>query len=287
MDGQSQGIFILGERDAIAAVNRSRQFVARETELSYLEKGLEQLRRNEFSSFLIFGQSGMGKTQIVRQFSGTASKQNCCFLPSKCNPFTPHQPYSILRHIVCEFIAAINHDSDSQKHEFRKTLNRDLAENSGIICQTIPELKEFFDQVGIVDRVEPEKESNRIVHVHLGLLISLCKFRPLVIFIDDIQWIDLITFEICRKVIAEKPPVMIIYNYRTEDADNDLFVFGQNLQDIGIGRLIHITAFSPWETRELVTSRFNELRGCNDLIGMLHTKMDGNPFVLAEQSAIW
>jgi signal transduction histidine kinase len=218
----------------------------------------------------------------VREFSKRITEQNCYFLPSKCNLFTPHQPYSIFRHIVCEFIAKINRDTEKNRGDFKKIVNKQLVEYSGIICQTIPEMKEFFTEVKIVDKVEPEREADRIAHVLTTLLLTICNVKPLIIFIDDLQWIDLVTFEICRKVMHEKPPCMLVFNFRTEDGETDLYVFGNDLRQIGIERLIHIQPFTSDETKELILSRFLDVKNNNDLVEMLYSKTDGNPFVLTE-----
>jgi serine/threonine protein kinase/signal transduction histidine kinase/tetratricopeptide (TPR) repeat protein len=282
LEGHSDGLFILGEKDAIASVNRSKLFVARENEITILEKGFDRLLRREFSSFLIYARSGIGKTEIVRQFSARITESNCFFLPSKCNLFTPHQPYSIFRHIVCEFIARSNRESEKNREEFKIAINKQLAEYSGVICQTIPEMKDFFQEVRVVDKVEPEKEADRIAHVLATLLLTLCDIRPLIIFIDDLQWIDHVTFEICKKVMREKPPCMLVYNYRTGEIETDLYVFGNDLHDIGIDRLIHIQPFTREETKNLLSSRFNEVKNSEALVEMLFSKTDGNPFVVTE-----
>lgn len=184
--------------------------------------------------------------------------------------------------MVCEFIARTNRDSDKSREEVKQAINTRLAEYSGVICQTIPEMKEFFLEVRVVDKVEPEKEADRIAHVLATLLLTLCDIKPLIIFIDDLQWIDLVTFEICKRVMREKPPCMLLFNYRTEANEVDLFVFGDDLRKIGIERLIHVMPFTCNETKELISSRFGEVANGKELIDMLFSKTDGNPFVLAE-----
>jgi serine/threonine protein kinase/signal transduction histidine kinase/tetratricopeptide (TPR) repeat protein len=282
LEGHSDGLFILGEKDAIASVNRRKLFVARETEVSYLEKGYERLVQREFSSILIYARSGTGKTEIVREFSRRIAEDNCYFLPSKCNMFTPHQPYSIFRHIVCEFIAKMNRDTERNRGDFKNIVNTQLAEYSGVICQTIPEMKEFFSEVRSVDKVEPEREANRTAHVLATLLLTLCDIKPLIIFIDDLQWVDFVTFEICKRVMREKPPCMLVFNYRTDTSESDLYVFGNDLHNIGIERIVRIQPFTRDETKDLITSRFNEVKNSQGLVEMLFSKTDGNPFVLAE-----
>jgi serine/threonine protein kinase/signal transduction histidine kinase/tetratricopeptide (TPR) repeat protein len=281
-EGHTDEFFIFGETDAIASVNRTKLFVSREKELAWLDKGFKRLLNHEFASFLIYGRSGVGKTEIVRQFISSIEESYCWFLPVKCNPFTPHQPYSIFRHIVCEFIARIIRDTEDKGERFGAILNEKMADSSGVICATLPELKEFFTAVAEIDRVEPEKEADRIVHVLSTLLLTLCEVKPLIIFIDDLQWIDQVTFEIARKIMALKPPCMLIFNFRTSVNDSDLFACGLDLRLIGIERLIPVEPFSLQETRDLVESRFGRVNHDAELIEILFSRTDGNPFVLSE-----
>jgi len=275
-------ITVLGEKDAVVAINRSKLFVAREREIAQLEKGLHSLQNGMFAAFVLYGKSGIGKTETVRRFALNIDTDKIFFLPSKCNRFTPHQPYSIFRHIVLEFILHMMKEPEAVRDDFKKLLDTKLGENSGIICQIVPELSEFFTTVKAVDKVDPEKEADRISYILTSLFLALCEARPMTIFIDDLQWIDSITFNAITNILNTKPRCLLVACYRTEGKEEDLFAFGQDLRTMPINRCIPIAPFNQSEIRELILTRFGTTQNCDALAEILFKKTDGNPFIVTE-----
>ncbi len=274
--------FIAGQKDAVAAINRKRLFIVRENELELLCLGLGHLLKGKNNSFLLYGKSGIGKTEIVREFKAHVDDNKFDFISAKSNRFTPTQPYSILRQLVIELLLKISTIDKESRKIFKTILNTELAGYSGIICSIIPEMREWFEKVGEIDVVEKEKESDRIIHVLSVFFTTLCKARKLVVFIDDFQWVDRITFDVIKRTLEQKSPCLLICNYRTGEKEDQLYSFGFDLKTLGFDKLIHIKPFTKTETAELVLMRFGLIEKSDDLIHALYTKTDGVPFVLTE-----
>jgi len=272
----------VGEADNVAAINRLKLFVAREHEITALKKGFEQFQRGIFSSFLLYGKSGIGKTYIINQFRIQTIEEGFFFLSAKCNRFTTTQPYSILQHIILEFILKISALPEGEIDNFKKIINDKLLDYSGIICQRIPEIKQYFKEVKEVSKVEKEKEADLINHALTVLLKTLCGVKPLILFIDDLQWIDLTTFDILKNLLQQKPESMIIFNYRIEKKHQELYAFGNDLKKIGITHIIPIEYFTKNEIKELIYSRFSDIEETDLLADILSNKTDSSPFSLIE-----
>jgi|WetSurMetagenome_2_1015567.scaffolds.fasta_scaffold00027_10 serine/threonine protein kinase/signal transduction histidine kinase/tetratricopeptide (TPR) repeat protein len=274
--------FVPGERDAVLAVSRSKAFVGRDLEIDALVRGLERLAQGNGSSYLIFGKSGLGKTEIVNRFKMNVNEDATFFLSAKCNRFTSSQPYSIVRHIVLQLLSDITEEGSGEKERFRKILQENLADYSGIICSIMPELCLHFEEVGEIDKVEREKEPERITHVLSQLFVTLTLFKPSVIFVDDFQWIDQISFEVLRRFLALQPACMLIFAFRTEKSEADVFVHGVDLRKIGIKKLLGLKPFSRVEIKDIIASRMGTVRGPEILFDALYSKTDGNPFTVSE-----
>jgi serine/threonine protein kinase/signal transduction histidine kinase len=274
--------FIAGQKDAVAAINRKRLFIVRENELELLCHGLGQLLANKGRSLLLYGKSGVGKTEIVREFKAHVNDDKFDFISAKSNRFTPNQPYSILRHLVIELLLKIDHLKEPEKGNFREAINTGLIDYSGVLCRIVPELRDWFKTVGEIDVIEKEKEADRVIHALTVLFSLLCKIRKLVVFIDDFQWVDKITFTIIKAVLEQNMPCLLICNFRVGDRDDDLFCFSRDLQSLGFKRIVNVVPFTLEETGELVTMRFGAIKKAEELIAVLFAKTDGVPFVLTE-----
>ena len=274
--------FIVGEIDNIATINRKTLFVARENELDALKKGLDQSSKGNTTSFLFYGKSGIGKTYLINQFRTKINENVFFFLASECNRFTPAQPYSIYRHIILEFISKISSCSNEEIEQFKLVMNNNFIEYSGIICMMIPEMKDFFIETREISKVEKEKEADMINHVLTFFLNTLCDIKPSIIFIDDFQWIDQTTFEIIRNVLKTMPQGMMIFNFRTEKSDEDIYMFGINLRKIGVRNIIPVSKFLKNEIKELIFSRFGDIEESDALVEILSSKTDAYPFTLTE-----
>jgi serine/threonine protein kinase/signal transduction histidine kinase/tetratricopeptide (TPR) repeat protein len=276
-----QNHFIPGQKDAIAAINRKRIFVVRQDEIEQLCIGLGDVLNKKHRSLLIYGKSGIGKTEIVKEFKTNVDENKFDFISAKCNRFTPSQPYSIFRRLVLDLLIKIS-DSESDTAIFKAAIYRGLSDYSGIICQIIPEMREWFDSVKEIDIIEKEKESDRLLHVLSTFLSTLCSVRKLVIFIDDLQWVDKITFDVMKRALEQQLSCFVIFNYRTSENNDQIYNFSQNIQTLGFSKIIHIKPFTLNDTRILIARRFGIIKKSEELAKLLFEKTEGVPFVLSE-----
>lgn len=264
--------FIPGEKDAILAASRSKAFVARDLEIDALSRGLEQLSQGTGSSYLVFGKSGLGKTEIVNRFRLSVNEETTFFLSAKCNRFTSSQPYSIVRNVILQLLSDIAASCPEEKDRFKKIIQVNLVNYSGIICLILPELLPHFEKVGEIDKVEKEKEAERIIHVLSQLFAAVILFKPSIVFVDDVQWIDQISFEVLRRFLGMQPACMIVLSFRTEKSDNDVFAHGTDLRKIGIKKMLGLKPFTRAEINELVSSRIGGVREPEILFNALTPK---------------
>ncbi len=274
--------FVAGRQDAIIAVNRSRLFIARTREVDACRYGLEQFLQGNPVSICIHGKSGIGKSEIVREFQTTTFDNRVFFLSVKCNSFSPQQPYSIFKHLLLDFISKVNAGGKEAIEAFSVSADRLLINYSGVICRIVPEMKPFFREVLPIDIVESEKEADRTAHVLFSLLSTVCSFKPLVLFIDDIQWIDRVSFEILRRLLRAQAPCMLLVTLRAEQLEGDLHVYEFDLRQVGFRKFLPIISFNRSEIGDLISSRFGEVENIEQLLDLLATKTDCSPFALTE-----
>ncbi len=272
----------IGSYDSIIAVNRTRLFVSRDDEVDSLVIGLTGLcELKKPWCTLIAGPSGIGKTEIVKEFRNRSANRESLFVSVKCNRFTPHQPYSVIRHFVLELLTLLSRFPD-----FRSTLQdrviSELQQVSGVICRSVPEMHEIFDQIAIVNEVEKEKEAERTIHVLSKMMFVLLDTLSVVFFLDDLQWIDQASYSILKRIRSEKIPCMLIICHRSEGPGKDVFIHGEDIGPFEFDIRIEVEPFTQNEVRRFLTNRFGRLVGIDELVIALTERTDGRPFVLVE-----
>ncbi|MBN1759441.1 MAG: protein kinase, partial [Chitinispirillaceae bacterium] len=274
--------FTVGGMDTVLAVNRKRLFVVREKELAMLSKGLQVFEGNRMVSYLICGKSGIGKTELIREFKRSIDLSGIDFLEAKSNRFSTSQPGSIYRQVVIEFLHGISKTDQEEKKRIREQINRELHDYSGIIVRILPEMHKWFDSIVEVQKVEREKEKDRFIHVLTRVLATICSLRRCVIHLDDLQWIDRITVEVMFRILEQKIPCFFICSYRTTGENDHVFCHGNDLASVGFDRILTIREFEKSETDEFIGRKFKTLDNSGLLVEALYEKTDGIPYLLNE-----
>lgn len=272
-----------GMRDEVIAVNRMRLFVGRENEVAMLEKALARAIDGTGSAFLLHGESGVGKTEIVREFAMRRPAGGHAGASVKCSRFTPSQPYSVVRNIVLELVRELSTSAERNADLYRDIVTTRLAEHAGVVCRIIPEMRSFFTEVGEPHEVDRAREADRVIHVLSLLVETLSQIRPLAVFIDDFQWVDHSSFEVIRRVLSRIPETrcLLILSYRSRKSRN-LHVHGCDLRELEHLKLVGVRRFRKREVVDLVSSRFS-LGSDNELLAeTLLERTDGTPMAIAE-----
>lgn len=271
-------VLVPGEKDTVIAVSRLRFFIAREKEIENLNKGLNALKQKESATYLLTGISGIGKTEIIRSFLASVAINSVFVIGVRCNRFTPKQPYSAIRSLFLDFLHKLQDKDTKDKEMFKMHLNVNYQEYSGLICDVIPEMKVYFDSVQYIEWVDKQRKSDRITFALVSILDLICASFPALLIIDDLQWIDSISFDLLMKLKFSNAAKMMIFAYQTESPE-DKHVFRLPLYEVA-DKQIEILPFSRNEIVWLVFSIFDKIQNDNVLIDVLEHRCCGNPFVL-------
>jgi len=235
-------------------------FSGRENELQLLKKKLEQVKDKGSSTILIKGNSGVGKTRLVNEFKDYAVSEGFDFLMGKGH-YDSLEPYLPFKEAFEKF-QNLN-KTDPMEFSYSKEKNQDQGDEKGKKSKR--------------DLIFSETTEN---------IRSLAEEYPLVIFIDDLQWVDQSSLMLFHYLIEklEEAPVLFISAYRSEDVDRTDFL-NEVLQRMNRQDLYDELELHPlsWEdTREIVQSLIGSIDIPDYFVNLIHETSEGNPLFSKE-----
>jgi hypothetical protein len=197
-----------------------RPFVGRASELVQLENAFDRTLAGHPVALHVRGVSGVGKTTLVERFlAGARERADALVLASRC-----HHQESVRFNAVDGLIDALS------RHLMIETPER----LSQLAPADLPMLVTMFPMLGRApfsfdqfprDGVagEPQTMVRRALAALRTLLYRVAAGRPLILWIDDLQWSDASSLPLLRdlRIADSDAPILWIFTYRTEDQKSE------------------------------------------------------------------
>lgn len=202
----------------LVSVSREGGFTGREAELTMLEAALEPLDRRRASVALVRAPSGMGKTSLVTRFLERlrATQPHAVLLRGRCLD-REDVPYKAIDHLIDELS---DWWLEQPPKEAQALLPRD--------AYLLPALFPVLDRVpAIADaprtRIVADPQARR-THAFDALRETLQRLgdrHTVVLFLDDMQWVDRDTTALLADLMRapDPPPVLLVLATRAEGSE--------------------------------------------------------------------
>ncbi|RLB50215.1 MAG: hypothetical protein DRJ42_19340 [Deltaproteobacteria bacterium] len=198
--------------------------LGREDELEELSAAFEESRAGHPVTVLVHGKPGIGKSALVRHFvHGVAGRRRTTVvLEGRCYA-QETLPYKALDGVIDSLVAYLLRLSDEE-------ISRIKPHHVADLMQLFPVLRRVrrFEAASTAVRGIPDvqERQRRGFHALRELLGSIADRRPLVIFIDDLQWGDATSAAVLRRLLVgvDAPSLLLLGTYRSEDAARSAFL---------------------------------------------------------------
>lgn len=199
-------------------------FVGRERQLTELHAALRDSREGKTVSVYIRGQSGMGKSTLVRAYlrQVTGDSLHAIVLQGRCYE-RESVPYKALDGVV----------DNLSKHLAAMPASKAAA----LMPRHAPALARVFPVMLQVDAIFDERSAKNetadlfTLRRHAfealrELLTAVARERPLIIWIDDLQWADSDSVRLLEELVRppDGPALLLIGSFRAEDAETKPFL---------------------------------------------------------------
>src|SRR5919202_2745115 len=238
---------------------------------------------------LVSGYSGIGKTAIVNEVHKPIVRQRGYFISGKFDQFNRNIPYSA---IITAFQALINQlltENDRQIASWKHQLLDALGSNGQVIVDVIPEVELIIGKQLPVPQLGATESQNRFNLLFQNFIsVFANKEHPLVIFLDDLQWVDSASLKLIHLLMInpDSQYLLMIGAYRDNEVSptHPLIQTLEKIQQTGTKvSTIPLQPLGIDCITQLISDTLNSsIERSKPLAELALNKTNGNPFFLTQ-----
>ncbi|WP_198264960.1 trifunctional serine/threonine-protein kinase/ATP-binding protein/sensor histidine kinase [sulfur-oxidizing endosymbiont of Gigantopelta aegis] len=225
--------FTLGQTDVARHFQLNSKLYGRFDEVKSFLGAFERVFEGNMEAIFIRGLSGVGKTALVNEVHKPMTRSRGYFIKGKFDQLKRDTPFSALSQALGCLIKQLLAENSDQQQVWKMQIQQVLGTQGQLLVDIVPELEQLIGpQVG-VEELSGVASTYRFHHLFQQFLqIFTTQAHPLILFLDDLQWIDSATLQL----------LSVILNYRS---DPQLDCAHQSLLFIGAYRDNEIPAEHP------------------------------------------
>ena len=282
----------LGVRDFPSVLSAPTRLIGREPELHLLTEALETAGRLGAGAqcLLVSGPPGAGKSALIGQLRPLVTARGGWFVSGKADQFQQDAKASVFAQAMDAMGQLILAMPDAELRPVRQRIQATLGENAGLIAGLVPSLQVLLG-VAVESRGtgDPATTRARITRTAPDLIRgAVSSTRPLVLFLDDIQWAGPRGMDTIDALLAAAglDGLLLVVAFREEEIDavHPLAVMMNRWDRLGRpARRLRLANLAPEGTGRLVAEMLRLPVGeCAPLASLLIERTGGNPYETME-----
>ena len=278
--------FPLGQQDASDRFLISPRLYGREQDVATLVESFEQVAATGRARFvLVSGYAGIGKSTLVRELHRPVVRARGYFIAGKFDQYQRDIPYATPAQAFHDLIQQMLTESDARIQRWKAALKEALGANGRLIVDLIPQLELIIGPQPPVPELPPT-EAQRRFHLifHRFVEVFAQKEHPLVLFLDDLQWLDPASLKLMDYLMTHPEPgaLFLIGAYRDNEVSpaHPLMRALAEARQNGIAlRELVLEPLSPAHVQQWVADTLRRpLKAVAPLARLVYDKTAGNPF---------
>ena len=252
------------------------RFVGRSREIETLREAFAKVESGEGQVIGLVGEAGVGKSRLLLEFRSLLPRDGYTYLEGQCLHYGGLIPYLPILDILRSFLGVKEGESEQVIRDRLKERIFGLDENLRQIIPPLQELLSLKVEDEVFGKLEPKQKREKTFEALRDLLIRGTQERPLVLAVEDLQWIDKTTEEFLSYMIGWLPRtrILLLLLYRPEYVHQ----WGSKsyYSMIGVGQL------STGASAELVAAILEGGEVVPELKELILSRAAGNPLFMEE-----
>ncbi len=278
--------FSLGRHDTPDRIRISETLYGRASELETLVASFDRVAASGTPELvLVSGYSGIGKSSVVAELRKSVVSSGGLFGSGKFDQYKRDVPYPTLTQAFQSLVDPLLSKTDADLQVWRDALREALGPNARLIVDLVPELRHLLGDQPRVPILPPRDAQRRFQLIFRRLVSVFARpEHPLVLFVDDLQWLDAATLEVVEDLLTESDVrhLLVIGAYRDNEVDVSHPLMGTLDAIRKAGTTVRDVVLAPLscdDLARLVSDTLDcEPERAAPLARLLHDKTAGNPF---------
>ena len=277
--------FDLGLKDVSDKFILSGKLYGRSDEIIALQKAYENAKENKRELLFVTGPSGMGKSALVNELKKYVDQNRGFFIRGKFDQIKKNTPLSSLFSALSQLVKQVLVENNQRIKYWRHNILNAVGTNGQVLIDMIPEVELLIGKQNDVPGL-PVAEANTRFNLVLNNFIQVFASpqKPLIIFIDDLQWVDSTTCQWIESqfIYNQLDNILLIGAYRDNEVNpsHPLMIMKDHLieNDVNINTL-ELEALTTESISFLIADSLNfKKENCDEVAEIVFQKTHGNPF---------
>jgi transcriptional regulator with GAF, ATPase, and Fis domain/predicted ATPase len=287
--GRPIALDVLATDDVPDRFLASRRLYGRDREAAEVGRAVADARAGGRLLLLVSGYSGIGKTSLIQELCRPLVREHGTFVTGKFDQVVRDIPYGAALQAFRALAATMLTEPEERLAPRRARLLAALGGNGGVLTAVVPEMGFVLGDQPAPPALDPVEAQNRFRYVIERFVAAVAEpDRPLVLFLDDLQWADAATLELLRG-LTTAPAIthlLVIGAYRATDVHptHPLALMAERAEALGADvRRLALGPFTLGDLRGFLADTLRaDAAGVEPLARLVLQKTAGNPFFVIQ-----
>jgi predicted ATPase len=234
---------------------------------------------------MVSGFSGIGKSALVAELHGSIIARRGYFTAGKFDQYRQGSPYATLAEAFQSLTLQLLAESAERMDLWRTRILEAVGSSGQLIIELIPQVALIIGEQPRVAELPPDQAQNRLSRLFQRFVAAFAHSeQPLVLFLDDLQWIDSASLKLLGLLCAHPDArhLLVIGAYRDNEvtSTHPLLAMIEDLRARSVRiRTVVLGPLSEEHVREIVAATLRaDATSVASLASLVYSNTRGNPF---------
>lgn len=272
----------------VKTMNLAPMVVGREKDLEALKIQFDALLEGRRSLAVIAGDTGIGKTTLVKKALADLSQVNGTCVYGKFEQYDGDKPYMTIIQILEQITGHLLTLSEDKLNKVRTELVQKLGKDRALLSGMVPRSRGIMglpNNIRVHDYQQLKHRLEKAVRTFVA--IAARELYPLVIAVDDLQWADTPSWDMLKAIYGscDDHPFFLILVYKN-DREEYRAKGSAMLAELAGGepvRVIHPEPLLPRDVEVMLSRSFaGRFENFREFVRLVYRKTAGNPLFIEQ-----